>query len=726
MRASVRRCVNYTICCHMRIGFWQNDDENQQKERGKMQNAIKKAVDLLFESLPFSKENEECKEHIMSLAVQKYERDLEEGCCPAIAAGNFLIHADTLAHVGAYLGVRTLADASGAETGKEEQLFSRVQKKLRRNCILLSIFTALTFNSVLAFFLNLSVVHLIIVIIECAAFGMLCCLLIKRQQHIVRRYHFFDTSFVYTCRKTAEEKYDLYTKKLTNTMFGMFSMAFILFFSLSLGFTSLQYTLNEAVNTVNFYLFFIFLFFYLALKNVLCRKLYAAFFCKRKTVEYMCELRRISLASACYYLFFGVVLLLLRNKMEHVFSAALTVMACYVVFALFYNVTRRRNFTGRNIVFNIRKVSCYTLSAVCFLGYSFMRLDLYLLQPYINTVSETGQNENDITYDEDSGIYTIFAKEDSFKILQLTDIHLGGSALSIVEDTKALKACNTLIEKTEPDLVVVTGDLVFPMGIMSFSFNNNAPIMQFANFMRNTGIPWVFTYGNHDTEALATLSRAEVDVLLKSLSYKTSKNLLYPYVQPDVYGRSNQMIEIRASDGSLMQALFLLDSNDYVASGGVNEYDYIHDDQVAWYQRMIQNLSEQEGYTIPSMIFTHIPLREYREANDLYESGSSEVTYYYGTLGEKMIDKICCSKYESRLFDTAVELGSTQAIFCGHDHYNNQSLQYKGIRLTYGYSIDYLAMPGIENDTEQRGATLITLHKNGTYDITPFRLIDLQ
>ena len=31
----------------------------------------------------------------------------------------------------------------------------------------------------------------------------------------------------------------------------------------------------------------------------------------------------------------------------------------------------------------------------------------------------------------------------------------------------------------------------------------------------------------------------------------------------DIYGRSNQMIEIRAEDGSLMQALFLIDSNDY-------------------------------------------------------------------------------------------------------------------------------------------------------------------
>ena len=54
-------------------------------------------------------------------------------------------------------------------------------------------------------------------------------------------------------------------------------------------------------------------------------------------------------------------------------------------------------------------------------------------------------------------------------------------------------------------------------------------------------------------------------------------------------------------------------------------------------------------------------------------------------------------------------LGSTTGVFCGHDHYNNMSLEYKGIRLTYGMSIDYLAMPGIAKDTKQRGAERITL-----------------
>lgn len=117
------------------------------------------------------------------------------------------------------------------------------------------------------------------------------------------------------------------------------------------------------------------------------------------------------------------------------------------------------------------------------------------------------------------------------------------------------------------------------------------------------------------------------------------------------------------------------------------------------------------------MVFFHVPLQQYRTAYELYEAGSDEVKYFFGENREKMINKVCCSDYPSKLFDSMVALGSTKAVFCGHDHYNNMSLEYKGIRLTYGMSIGYLAMPGIENDTDQRGAELITIHPDSTWNI---------
>ena len=126
------------------------------------------------------------------------------------------------------------------------------------------------------------------------------------------------------------------------------------------------------------------------------------------------------------------------------------------------------------------------------------------------------------------------------------------------------------------------------------------------------------------------------------------------------------------------------------------------------------------------MVFIHIPLQQYKTAYDLYEKGSDEVTYYFGSNDEETIDKVCASKYPSKMFNTALKLRSTKAFFCGHDHYNNMSLEYQGIRLTYGMSIDYLAMPGISSDTKQRGATLITLHEDSSYDIEQIPLSSIQ
>ena len=358
-------------------------------------------------------------------------------------------------------------------------------------------------------------------------------------------------------------------------------------------------------------------------------------------------------------------------------------------------------------------------------GYVFLSRDIWLTQPYINSVPWLYEGERHIAYDESTGVYTITKPEGDFRILQLTDIHLGGGVLSFDKDLKALKAVYALLEATRPDLVIVTGDLCFPVGFSSFSFNNTAPVQQFAAFMRNTGIPWAFTYGNHDTESYAASDRHTLNELYKSLSWKTSRTLLYPYVQPEITGRNNQLIELREKDGSLTWALFLIDSNAYTGDG-LNKYDYIHDDQAAWYRSEVLRLNAETGHTVPSLVFFHIPLQEYKTAYELYEQDSDAVTRFFGENTEKTPDKVCCSEYPSSIFDTAVELGSTRGFFCGHDHYNNMSLEYRGIRLTYGMSIDYLAMPGIARDTAQRGATLIVLDDSGGMDVTQVPLTSIQ
>lgn len=54
-----------------------------------------------------------------------------------------------------------------------------------------------------------------------------------------------------------------------------------------------------------------------------------------------------------------------------------------------------------------------------------------------------------------------------------------------------------------------------------------------------------------------------------------------------------------------------------------------------------------------------------------------------------------------------------EACFCGHDHVNNAWVNYKGVDLCYGYSIDNIAYKDIDKYGLQRGATIITIKPDG-------------
>ena len=126
-------------------------------------------------------------------------------------------------------------------------------------------------------------------------------------------------------------------------------------------------------------------------------------------------------------------------------------------------------------MYNRKKYGLIVLAVVLVIavvagGYTFLSRDIWLTQPYINSIPNIYDGKSDISYDDETGIYTITKPAGDFKILQLTDIHLGGGVLSYDKDMKALEAVYELLDRTRPDLVIVTGDLVFrgrsPMGTM--------------------------------------------------------------------------------------------------------------------------------------------------------------------------------------------------------------------------------------------------------------------
>lgn len=433
------------------------------------------------------------------------------------------------------------------------------------------------------------------------------------------------------------------------------------------------------------------------------------------------------LLSLIYWIFAGIVIFR-RAAAEtlRIFDhkACFVFLVLYVLIFTLFNFISGKQYTTIRLRVKKGRVALSAILGGVMVLIEIMNSGSWWIQPYISFTPAIAHRKLKIRYNKKTGRYSIYNEPDTdFKILQLTDIHIGGSLITSTKDLNALTAVFELIRHTVPDLVIITGDLVYPLGIQSFSFNNYTPIMQFASFMRNIGIPWAFTYGNHDTEFVSTHSAKEINQLFSTFSYGNTMNLLYNHNQPDIYGRNNQIIEVVNADGSVNQLLFLLDSNDY-ASGQINDYDSIHDDQVQWYADQIQSTSQKEGRTVSSLVFFHIPLQEFKTAYQLYKEGSPEVEYYFGAINETN-EGISCSRHESKLFETAVRLGSTKGMFMGHDHLNDLSLSYRGIRLTYGKSIDYMAYPGISKKTEQRGGTLITVKPDSSVEIEQIRLSDI-
>ncbi len=310
--------------------------------------------------------------------------------------------------------------------------------------------------------------------------------------------------------------------------------------------------------------------------------------------------------------------------------------------------------------------------------------------------------------------YSTFTKVkgQDFKVLQLTDLHFGRGIFTIGKDKLAHNAVVTLVERVKPDFIVITGDNAYPIPIFSGTINNMRESKYVGSLMDTLGIPWTMTFGNHDTEPFATHTRED---LLRY--YSSLDSCLLCDGAPGVFGTGNHVVKLNNADGSINTAFVMLDSNMYLGKTFFSTFDNIHDDQIEWYKEEMKKIGN--GAIPKSLAFFHMPVVEYRDAWEKLKTGhTDEVTYHCGTIAEKNDHVGFSRRKEGHFFEEMVKFGSCKGMFCGHDHLNNISMTYKGIRLTYGMAIDYLAYPGIKKKYTNRGGTLITIDDDGNFDVS--------
>ncbi|WP_091225387.1 metallophosphoesterase family protein [Paenibacillus sp. BC26] len=290
-----------------------------------------------------------------------------------------------------------------------------------------------------------------------------------------------------------------------------------------------------------------------------------------------------------------------------------------------------------------------------------------------------------------------YREDGTFTIVQFTDLHWqNGEPGDIL--TRLLM--ERVLEKTSPDLVIFTGDVIY-------SDNCTDPRQSFREAVSEVefrGIPWAAVFGNHDTEH--GITREELmDVQLEH-EYCVSEA-----GPEELKGTGNFKLLIQDSGtGKPHHALYLLDSGSYSEIPNLEGYAWIGRDQIDWYTAQSTALkAANDGQPLPSLAFFHIPLPEYEEV------WRKELCY-----GSKF-EGVASAPINSGMFTAMVEMGDVVGTFCGHDHVNDYRGDLHGISLCYGRASGYQTYG---REGFPRGARVIKLHKGAREFTTEIQLDD--
>lgn len=337
-------------------------------------------------------------------------------------------------------------------------------------------------------------------------------------------------------------------------------------------------------------------------------------------------------------------------------------------------------------------------------------------------IPNVGTDVKIISEDEDS---VTIAKFDSngkildkgFRILSTTDLHFGDDPA--LRD-KCMGMLMRHIADTKPDLVVLTGDIILGK-------YQHFDAIQFAQFMEKIGVYWAFTFGNH--EAREEKGRFK-ELLMKCQT--TFPHCLARQGKKELFGLCNYCVNILKSENEILKTLFMLDSgrdiiDEYRDEHGCpweyGSYDFIKNNQMNWYENKLKSLRKKYG-EVKSFMYMHIPVKEYDLAVTQDENGKFMFTDTCEILYGGVYESVGSSHFNSGLFALIKKLGSTQALFSGHDHVNDFCALYDGVYLVYsqcgGYETYTLEeKTGWGEDKWIQGVTITDIAPDGTFKISP-------
>jgi len=284
-----------------------------------------------------------------------------------------------------------------------------------------------------------------------------------------------------------------------------------------------------------------------------------------------------------------------------------------------------------------------------------------------------------------------FDEDGKFRILMVSDIH-GGVGY---DEMRTVRAMQALVDHTAPHLVLLGGDIAGPGSIHVANQEELKTLLDgLVSPMEQAGILWAHVYGNHDDNfGLCNADQQPV--------YERYPNCLSKHSPAGVSGVSNYVLPVWDKEGkTILFNVFGLDTHhgmpefrkEFGMAEGVqpieptgleNEDESpLRFDQVNWYYQTSRAMEDYAGHKIPALMYMHFPLPEHRMVAMHREECGFEGT---------QMSPICCSKLNSGLFSACLQRGDVKAIFCGHDHKNDFSGVYCGVRLGFDGYLSYCA-----------------------------------
>ncbi|NMP37648.1 MAG: hypothetical protein GX051_05920 [Clostridiales bacterium] len=252
-----------------------------------------------------------------------------------------------------------------------------------------------------------------------------------------------------------------------------------------------------------------------------------------------------------------------------------------------------------------------------------------------------------------------------FVILNITDPHFSDYDIRAFMAFAATRTIKRLVRDIKPDLITVTGDIVCG-GSTEYS------IRRFTALMDSFSTPWAPVFGNHDAETNCDYNYL-ADIMLKSPHCLMKKG------DPRL-GCGNYVVNIASSrDESIIHSLIMTDTHK----------THLSDSQIQWYKWAALGVSEANGRKTESSVMMHIPCAEYQYAYDAAYDEKNVCWREGFEASGSLNEKICCHRDKSGepvnngFFAAVKETGSTKNIICGHEHMNDFSILYDGVRLTY-------------------------------------------